>query len=727
MVEVMELQCPACRQVLRVPSDWAEQVMRCKHCKNVFQAHRKSATPAAISTAQPTPESPALGKTISSPAKTPGPPHPTLSPPGGRGPGEGVAAQVANPAPASGSPFDFDGPGTAVTVTPRLARRGSRAFGVVKAVLLGAVVLAGVGTAAVVILVVLGNEINKLFNAEPANQRALFHTKKDSPPGPGTPQDTAKQPGGDPDAVSGNPNRRKPKVEPKKEVDPPDSPIGASYPRRALLISICDYVIAPPLPYGRPAAGGFLGSNPRALAARLEESLDFSREQIGELSDKAVKPVPPKKAAIEDTIVEFLTTSRGQDCILLVFSGHVVEVGQEAYFVPADGKAGDPKSLISFDWLYQRLGKCRAHQKVLVLDIGHGATIGDVLAGKIKQPPANVRVWTACLRGERALETTDGSLFLEALCHSCKNVLTRQNELIPVDTLARKVDQYIQEKTKGRNHQQTAALCGTDKAGPVPLDAKESPAPAVAIKAAPVVFDPQPHVAELKAILDELALIPQATDAKLPPLKPVGLEFPAKMFADYKADYKNLMEFKSQKEKFPVRAAIAEALLALRNAATITMRPKLDNKQGNELAALKNAIRDEQVRLSDQQRELKDALGDLVAVEDHRLAETKRWQVLYDFVLLRLKARLVHVADYNFILGNFRGDTREELGQGDRLWQLARVAELSTNEKFYKGLAKEITKGWEKLQKNFPETPWAIQAQRESALVLGLTWRPSKN
>jgi hypothetical protein len=705
MVEVVELQCPACQHMLRVPSDWADQVMRCKHCKNVFQAHRKAASPPA----PPTPEPPALGILISSPAKAPAP----------------VAVQVASPPPAGGSPFVFDRPRAPVTVAPRLARRSSRAFGVVKAVLLGAVVLVGVGTAAVIILLVLGNEINKLFNAEPANQQALIASKKGASTSLEVSKDTAKQSSGDPDAVSGNPNRRK--KDPKQEVDPPDLPIAGSYPRRALLISICDYVIAPPLPYGRPAAGGFLGSNPRALAARLEESLDFSREQIGELSDKAVKPVLPRKAAIEDTIVEFLTTSRSQDCILLVFCGHVVEIDKEAYLVPAEGKAGDPKSLISFNWLYQQLGKCKAHQKVLVLDIGHSATIGDVLADKIKKPPANVRVWTACLGGERALEVTDGSLFLEALCHSSKNVLTRQNELIPVETLARKVDQYIQEKTKGRNHKQTAALCGTDKAGAVPLDAKEAAPPPVAIKA-PVVVGPKPEVAELKAILDELALIPQATRDKLPPLKPGSLDFPAKVFAEYKADYKNIMDFKSQKEKFPLRAAVAEALQALKNAATITMRATLDNKQGNELTALKNSIRDEQIKLSQQQRDLKDALGDLVAAEASRGAETKRWQVLYDFVLLRLKARLVYVADYNFILGNFRGDTREALGQGDRLWRLKDVAKLSTDESFYKGLAREVTKGWEKLQKDFPDTPWAFQAERENnALVLGLTWRPSKD
>lgn len=716
MPDVVQIKCPACQNALRIPSTWAGQTMRCKHCQHVFQA-----------------------QSMASPPTVAVPPRPPASRP--------VAPIRNSVAAAPQDLFAFEEAESAPAATPNFRGKSAarrRGLGTVKALLLGGVVLVGAGTAAVLLLVVLGTRISKMFNAA-ASQHQAHHSAKSTSAATVAPAETGKSTVGPSQPGKGDPKndpKSDPKVDPKGDptADPKVDPKGkdnskenpgtrvedAIYPRRALLISVCNYLFEP-LHYGKLPQRDSLGSSPRALAARLEVSLDFPTSQVGELSDKAAKPVLPKKGAIEETIADFLATSRSQDCIVLLFSGHAVEIDKEAYLMPIEGKATDPKTLISFDWLFAKLAACKAHQKVLILDIARGKTLGDVLFDKLKKAPADVRVWVPCTAKEQSVEYPDGSLFMEALCQSCKNVLTRPEDLIPVEILARKVDAYIQEKNAGLNHKQTTALLGKDRPGSVPFKAEEKMPPAVAIKA-PVVPDTPPvQNAQVKEILDEIAKIPHATIKKLPPLDAGSLEFPAKVIAEYKADYKNLLDFKTQKDKFPLRAAVAEAVVVLQASANMPMRSTIDNRKDKELAVLKQQILTEQKAISEQKLALREALENLEAVGDKRDEETKRWQVLYDFVLLRLKSRYVYVMDYNFILGQFRGDAREDLGPGDRLWRLSPREKVSTNETVYKEMAKEVKKGWEKLAKNFPQTPWAIEAQRESAVLLGLTWRPSKN
>src|SRR5882672_1949015 len=103
MADVVQLKCPHCQNTLRVPLSWADQPMRCKHCREVFQPKKKS---------PPTPVTP---------AKPPAAPPP-------------AAVQKA----PAGNPFAFEEPVAAVA--PR-APATSRGPGPVKLVLLGCGVL----------------------------------------------------------------------------------------------------------------------------------------------------------------------------------------------------------------------------------------------------------------------------------------------------------------------------------------------------------------------------------------------------------------------------------------------------------------------------------------------------------------------------------------------------------------------------------------------------------
>ena len=52
MSQVVQAKCPHCQNVLRIPEEYLDKAMRCKHCKNTFQAKTKSST-AKVPVAQP--------------------------------------------------------------------------------------------------------------------------------------------------------------------------------------------------------------------------------------------------------------------------------------------------------------------------------------------------------------------------------------------------------------------------------------------------------------------------------------------------------------------------------------------------------------------------------------------------------------------------------------------------------------------------------------------------
>src|SRR5262249_42871124 len=126
----------------------------------------------------------------------------------------------------------------------------------------------------------------------------------------------------------------------------------------------------------------------------------------------------------------FLETSRAQDRILLLFVGHAVEIDNVAYLAPLEGELDKKESLIPLAWLFQQLDRCKARQKVLILDGCRydpgrglerpgGGEMGKPLDAALKTPPARVQVWTACVAGQRSYEFDNAWLnngvFLEEL------------------------------------------------------------------------------------------------------------------------------------------------------------------------------------------------------------------------------------------------------------------------------------------------------------------------
>ena len=92
----------------------------------------------------------------------------------------------------------------------------------------------------------------------------------------------------------------------------------------------------------------------------------------------------------------------------------------------------------------------------------------------------------------------------------------------------------------------------------------------------------------------------------------------------------------------------------------------------------------------------------------------------------RLKARLVYIYEYTFLLGQIRRDDMPALDNGADGWRMGSRKKIQVTEPKAKKYAKEVEKAWKAIEKNYKDTPWAILAYREGLVALGLEWKAKK-
>ncbi|HYV34438.1 MAG TPA: hypothetical protein VE988_01965, partial [Gemmataceae bacterium] len=203
----------------------------------------------------------------------------------------------------------------------------------------------------------------------------------------------------------------------------------------------------------------------------------------------------------------------------------------------------------------------------------------------------------------------------------------------------------------------------------------------------------------LQHILDEIALFPAGTGGKVPRPNPANLPaFPANVLETYAPGYINIMEFRNREGEWPLRASVAKTIAALNeNDQGFKKLSLLDGKQfadPKQLIALKNKVKNEQDNVAQRALVLKDMVKDLVeAGEKYRDGETKRCQALFDYALLKLKARVIHVYEYNYTLALVRSDSLVPLEDGNRVYRLVAQEKVTINEPFIKQYVKDLKKG----------------------------------
>jgi hypothetical protein len=770
MDPVIQAKCPHCQSVLRMPPSWLGQIMRCKHCGQLFQT--KARMP-GVAPAPPRPAAPAPGIPMGLPANAVKA-APAAAPPLTRAP-------VAAPA----DPFAFGlhnaaAGGGAPVIPYRHYQRGNPWVGA----FVGVVLLAG-GTAALLfawphVLANLemsgadGPAEKKVVQAKQTKPEEVATTpsktpttdtsrpkvdpkgppKKDPPPKL-EPKDPPKKgpPTVDP------PKKDPPKKEPPPKEDPPKKdpppkkiepkkvrPTVVRFPRRALAISVSEYWLANPLNYGRGPNGRFPGSDTYAVLKGLGSfHLKFPNTQLTELSDQGLEPHPPVKSVIESTIAEFCNTSRAQDRIVLLFAGHAAVLDKEAYLVPQLGDLKDAKTLIPLSWVYDQLKGCKARQKVLILDVCRfdpargmerpgSEKMDKLLDAKLLAPPEGVQVWSSCVAGQNAYEFESGSLFLQALCTAMQEPLPGFQEPdnpLPLDVLVPRVNKLLTATLAGQKLEQTSRLTGQETAGGAPFNLEE-PLPQVVMVRPPPMggggYAPAPVV---QKILDEIASVPTPRTGRPGVKDGVGGRamppFPAKDLEPFADDGKGWLELATEGEKYPLRAAVAKAVKALQESSS-----KFAMKEffgGANTAAVKKQVLKEQAAPGKAILYLEDALEEMVkAGEARRKEKSKRWQAHYDYVMARLKSRLVYVMEYDYVLAQIRNDALPPLDKGGFAgYRLGSLKKVTIPEGKVKNWVKEIDKGWKKVINDYPETPWALIARREQLTVLGLEWRPSRD
>jgi hypothetical protein len=556
------------------------------------------------------------------------------------------------------------------------------------------------------------------------------------------------------DSGTNSPSTDKKTFTKKKAPFIPDPKIAPSpesnlFPRRALLINVSNYLLFNPLRYGNPRdtnLGKYPGSSTAVLADSLNRPpLNIPATQITELADAGRTSFPTSKAVIESTLTEFTETSRPQDRIIVLFTGHALDKDKEAYLVPVDGNRDDVKTLIPLAFVYDKLAKCKARQKVLILDVfryppargeelpGTDEMTDDFLA-KASAPPAGVQVWTSCGKDQKSIELEGGSVFMQALCTVLQERLPGIQEStmpLPLDAMVPKVNERLKEILAPQKLDQVSRLTGThsEEAGSAYNPADPLP-PKIVLKARSRAEDAA-ALAIVSGIVDELNRLPRVRAEQKPTPASSLPAFNVKTLTEYKPDYKSwpeLIEMAKDTTKYPLRAAVLKAMTVMKESEKLAVRESLTNPGGPITPQLKKQFAETQKGPGMMIFEMEKALAEIKEANGKRDEEkSKRWLANYDFTMARFQERLVYLYEYDYILAQVRSDSLPELEPIHNGWRVGSQKKVQINEPKVKDMVKSIGRTWKRIAAENPGTPWAVLAKRESLTALGLAWRPSRD
>jgi hypothetical protein len=684
MAQVVQGKCPHCKNSLRIPAEWVYKSMRCKFCKKAFQAKK-----------------PAEAATLAAPRR-------------------------------SDDPFGFDDDGPAIAPSSYGRRRSKKSL--IVGLLLFVLALAGSATAGVL----------------------LYQKLNPTPPSPG--EQVAEG--------ASNAGEQVRKTKPAAKTSgkkPPTVRSGApgAFPRRALLIGVNNYLMFNSVLYGEPydKDARFPGSSTSAIRSRLMmPPMNFDKDQIIELSDESKTPQPTQKAVIETTIKDFCDSSRTQDRIIIFFTGHACDIDKDSFLIPIEATRDEPEKLIPLKWVYDQLARCKARQKVLILDVfryapargfelpgageGENGARGEVFDQNLQNPPPGVQVWSSCIKEQAAIELDKGSAFVQALLRalqerSVTEGIGKEGDPLPLDDLVVKVNKKLKELLTPEKLEQTSRLTGQEAPGGAAYNPDEPMPPLLAIKPPPAPPGGAASHAQVDKMLEEIRMLPPVRDTRAGEanlLRAANLPaFPAKALDEFKADgYKQVTDLRAEykkapeefAKKYPVRAAVFDTIDALDESKQLTLLESLEGPSPLDQKR-KNAFLRDQEKPAELIFKLEGVLGQLktVAEEEREKETSKRWQANFDYALARLESRLVYLLEYNYLVASIRADRLPDLEPGQSGWRVGTSKKIKINETKAKQLVKDIGKLWKKIEEEYPDTPWAVLARRESLVALGLEWR----
>jgi hypothetical protein len=750
---VVQAKCPNCGKLLRIPADWVNQAMRCKHCGQPFQAKQALGIKPAIPAAPPADRIPdqyrkvAVSRNVQTATPPPVQAAPQYTVPVAQ------AVPVATPVTAAPAPAalfgDLDLDASTDTSPARLRRRRNQGKPWVLPVVL-LVLLGGLGAT----VAIFWSNIAAVFDDKKVAKNNDDDDKR---------SDTQTRDGG-PKTTDGRPKDGKDSGRPKdgsRPIDQGEPPASASYPRRALIISVHNYL------YANPTNPGLPGVSSRNITNQLKKSLNNGLKipltQIAHLSDDGPKGQArsPLKAVIRDTLTSFLNTCRAQDRILVFFIGHAVTLNDEAYLVPIEGELDNADTLIPLKWVYHELETCKARQKVLILDVNRFSPTdglerpdsGPMTAkfdGILQKPPAGVQVWTACTTEQQSLETDDCRMgvFLDYFCEAISNKPGKSlqgkiqwpRDPYPLEQLVPLVNKLMEAELKPLKLTQVSRLSGKEPGDGAAYDSKEAAPPTPQLAAVPTESGGQANMQIIRSVLEEIGVPPVKVSKNdntlkfemLPPFAPKAMEKFAGGPAEDSKVKAAIMKARavlwataSEAARDP--AGIAGDIKKMRQDLKVTLNVMRDGYRApaNE-NMFKTAVMEDQKQVAKIMLALKEALEEMEAAADDRDKESKRWQANYDFTLARLQSQIAYLYEYESMLGQMRKELPPRDPAVHTGWKLAARTELNGDSNG-KRIFKDSRKLLDKMIKSYAGTPWEVLAKREKLTAIGLKWEASRS
>lgn len=343
----------------------------------------------------------------------------------------------------------------------------------------------------------------------------------------------------------------------------------------------------------------------------------------------------------------------------------------------------------------------------------------DGLSKLLLTAPPGVQVLTTCGPKQNAQETTEaGSEFLDAFrTVAAGSKATKSSDPaapVPADAWAKATGAQLSQP-RDETPPQTVQFAGTEGAA-VAVNRDEPPAKR---------FDwpalPKGAAAEEVARLLKLAEMPGIRkEFEIPKELAEVVPFAADKLKDYAIDGVSDEDAKDPK-KYPVRAATLEALMVLRAQQGDGLR---DSFEGAADERTKKSIAQEQEPIAKRTLDMRTALDGLLAVEK-KLGEekSKRWRTLYQYTLAQAQMRWAYLEEYNLSLGDIRTDRLGTAPAGaNPVWRLVSVPKMKS-----KGEIKEVAEAGKELMGKLADehkgTPWEVLAKMHKNVALGLAWK----
>ncbi len=568
---------------------------------------------------------------------------------------------------------------------------------------------------------------------------------KNDPPRPVTPR-----------PVTTKPPPVRPNPTPKPEPRPANNP----FPRRALVISVHDYLYANPIHEG-------LHSSPRdhnlkVFIEDLNQGLKVPLNQIAHLSDQADRKWgarAPTKVVIEKTLTSFLDSSRPQDRVMIFFIGHSVEMDDDVYLAPIEAELDKPATLIPLKWFYEQLAKCKARQKVLVLDVNRynqtfgqerpgGGEMGPKLDAMLKEPPAGVQVWSSCIVKQKSYETDESPMgvfiddMMTAFQKGLPNKIQRAEEALPLEAYVERVNGLIKEELSKRKLEQVSRLSGKEADSGVTYKASDPAAPDALASLAGAPEEVAINKLLIDSVRDQISTPPVKVTHELAMPYDALPPFSVEVLQKYQGDKANPNSplRKAVKNARAVLWAIypggseprelADEVNRLRGKIKLQLNVLRDGYRappGNAEARFKSQVENDERAVALIMLHISDALEALQAddVVKAREEESKRWKANYDFLVARMQLEYAYLFEYQSMLGSMRKEfpPRDAALQGG--WKLASTTTLQGDSKGKK-FAKVAQQLLDKIAKDNAGSPWEVLAKREKLTNLGLEWQATK-